>query len=251
MNPDDFPFQPPERLPERIDPCPIVEAALEIRFVTAETWSVLPGLLYSRIRDRYPEQIELPIGQIPEEVRRRDQAFTYLPLVQFLGKDFLIQFGPRVLSLVTKPNAYPGWTAIRSELQWLVEQLQAASFITEGERLSVRYIDFFQGNIFKNLLIGGQVFGSPLDNSELTLATVFRRAPFTARLNVTNGAVVNEAQQTRVGSVFDLDVWTGPLDFDLFSDGLQHFDDAHALVKVIFFSLLKPDFLDTLTPTYS
>jgi uncharacterized protein (TIGR04255 family) len=251
MNPDDFPFQIPDRLPERIDPCPIVEAVLEIRFVTAESWSVLPGLLYSRIRERYPEKIELPISQIPEEVRRRDPAFTYLPLVQFLGKDFLIQFGPRVVSLVTKPNAYSGWSAIRAELQWLVEQIQAASFIAEGERLGVRYIDFFKGNVFPHLLIGGQVFEKPLRTSELSLAAVFRRAPFTARLNVTNGAVVTQGEQSRVGSIFDLDVWAGSLDFDLFTDGIQRFDEAHALVKGIFFSLLKPEFLTTLHPTYS
>src|SRR2546425_12271057 len=92
----DFPIPIPERLPAKINPCPIVEAILEIRFVTSESWRTLPGLLFGSIRGRYPEQKDLPLAQLPEEIRRREPAFTYQPLVQFLSRDFLIQFGPRV-----------------------------------------------------------------------------------------------------------------------------------------------------------
>ena len=65
----DFPIPTPERLPTKIDPCPIVEAILEIRFVTSESWRTLPGLLFAHIRDRYPEQKDLPLAQLPKERR--------------------------------------------------------------------------------------------------------------------------------------------------------------------------------------
>src|SRR5438876_7988663 len=101
---DGFPIPIPERLAVKIDPCPIVEAILEIRFVTSESWRTLPGLLFAHIRDRYPEQKDLPLAHVPEEIRRREPAFIYQPLVQFLSSGFVIQFGPRVVSLVTKSN---------------------------------------------------------------------------------------------------------------------------------------------------
>src|SRR6266516_7829439 len=66
---DDFPIPIPDRLPIKIDPCPIVEAILEVRFVTSESWATLPGLLFAHIRDRYPEQKDLPLAQLPEEIR--------------------------------------------------------------------------------------------------------------------------------------------------------------------------------------
>ena len=148
---DEFAIPIPDRLPIKIDPCPIAEAILEIRFVTSESWPTLPGLLFAKIRERYPEQKDLPLVQLPEEIRRREPAFTYQPLIQFHSRDFLIQFGPRVVSLVTKSKQYPGWAALEEEMTWLVSELQQTGFVSEGERLGVRYINFFSLDIFEKL----------------------------------------------------------------------------------------------------
>jgi hypothetical protein len=42
--PDPFPISIPDRLPIRIEPCPIVEAIFEARFVSPEPWATMPGL---------------------------------------------------------------------------------------------------------------------------------------------------------------------------------------------------------------
>ncbi|MBI4626831.1 MAG: hypothetical protein HY736_26870, partial [Verrucomicrobia bacterium] len=55
-----------ERLPVRIAPCPIIEAVFEARFVSTEPWATLPGLLYGQIRERYRDQLNLPLLQVPE-----------------------------------------------------------------------------------------------------------------------------------------------------------------------------------------
>lgn len=152
-------IQFPSRLPDRITPCPIIEAVFEARFVSTESWATLPGLLYGQIRDRYKEQVNLPLLQVPESIRTQDPAFTHLPLLQFKGGKFIVQLGPRVISLVTKPRDYPGWPAIIEELGWLVARVRAAGFVRETERIGVRYIDFFSGDIFPHLRIGVQVDG--------------------------------------------------------------------------------------------
>ncbi len=133
-----FPIPIPERLPQKIDPCPIVEAIFEVRLTTSELWRTLPGLLHEKIRERYREQRDLLLAQIPEEFRRQEPTLAYLPLMQFLSADFLVQLGPSVFSLVTKPNAYPGWTVIERELRWLLKRVQQAGFIQEAGRLGVR-----------------------------------------------------------------------------------------------------------------
>jgi uncharacterized protein (TIGR04255 family) len=245
-----FPIPIPKRLPTKIDPCPIVEVILEIRFVTSESWRTLPGLLFAHIRDRYPEQKDLPLAQFPEEIRRLEPAFTYQPLVQFLSPDFLIRFGPRVVSLVTKPNQYPGWAAFEKEMTRLLTQLQKIGFISEGERLGVRYINFFNFDIFEKLLLEVTTVGKRLAGAELSIASVLRRPPLTARLQVVNSAILGTGDGVRRGSVLDVDVWLRSLDFDLFQDGLAKFGEAHQFEKQIFFGLLKPEFLTTLNPTY-
>lgn len=248
---DEFPIPVPDHLPAKIDPCPIVEAILEIRFVTSESWATLPGLLFTRIRERYPEQKNLPLAQIPEEMRRREPAFTYQPLIQFLSHgDFLIQFGPRVISLVAKSKDYPGWRAFQKEMTWLVSELQKTGFVSEGERLGVRYINFFTFDVFEKLVLEVSAGEKRLTKGERSITTVLTRAPLTSRLLVSNSAIVDSGDGARVGSILDVDVWLGPVDFDLFQNAVAKFGEAHEFEKQIFFGLLKPDFLATLNPIY-
>ncbi len=247
---NDFPIPIPDRLPIKIDPCPIVEAILELRFVTSESWRTLPGLLFARIRERYPEQKDLPLARVDEEIRRLDPAFTYQPLIQFFGSDFLIQFGPRVVGLATKPNAYPGWAAVEEEIVWLLDILRGLEFIREGERLGVRYINFFAFDVFDKLLLEISAAGKRLGKGELSIATVLRHSPFTARLQAANSAILGTGNDAKIGSVVDLDVWLGSLDFEIFQNSLARFQEAHEFEKQIFFGLLTPEFLHTLNPVY-
>ena len=172
---DAFPIQIPERLPIHIAPCPIVEAIFETRFVSPQPWATMPGLLFAQIREKYPEQKSLPVAQLPEELRRQDPVLMLLPLIQFLSDNFLIQLGPRVVSLVTKPNAYPGWSAIEQELKWLLERLKAAGFVGETERLGARYIDFFGGDVFTVLRLGLQINDQPLRGTQTDMTTFLKR----------------------------------------------------------------------------
>ncbi|MEW6157293.1 MAG: TIGR04255 family protein [Verrucomicrobiota bacterium] len=245
-----FPFEIPERLPVRIEPCPIVEAIFEARFVSPEPWATMPGLLFAQIREQYPEQKTLPVAQISEEIRRQDSALIHLPLIQFLSERFLIQLGPRVVSLVTKPNAYPGWTSIENELGWLLERLKAAGFIGETERMSARYIDFFGGDLFTALRLGLQINDQPLRGLQTDVTTVLRRGALTIRLNVTNGAIVATKDGPKPGSVLDVDAWFGPMDVDLFENGLARFGEAHQVIKGLFFGLITPELLAKLNPVY-
>jgi uncharacterized protein (TIGR04255 family) len=210
----------------------------------------MPGLLYAQIRQKYCEQKQLPIAHMPEEIRRQDPVMARLPLMQFLGSGFLIQLGPRVVSLVTKPNAYPGWTAIEGELQWTLERLQATGFVSEAERLGVRYIDFFSEDVFQSVVLGLHVEQRPLGGVEADVATVFRRGLLTMRLRLANGAIVARPAGPQRGSVLDMDAWFGALDFDVFNNGLSRFAEAHRTIKEVFFGLLRPECLATLHPEY-
>jgi len=248
---DPFPFSTNQPLPSRIDPCSIVEAIFEIRFTSAHQWSTMPGLLFAQIRDRYGEERSLPLLQVPDELRRQNPALANLPLVQFLGDDFLVQLGPRVVSLVTKPNRYPGWTAITNELAWFLRCVEASGIVAEGERLGVRYIDFFPTNIFPKLVFELTVAGRPIHDEERQITMVFKRNELALRLLVTNSAIVTDSSgEPHSGSIIDMDAWFGALDFELFKNILARFDDAHSTIKSLFFGLLRPEYLRTLKPQY-
>ncbi len=245
----DFPIPTRERLPSRITPCPILEAVLEIRFVSKVEWSLLPGLLYTRINERYPKLENLPIAEMPDELLRHDPNLAYAPRMRFVGSGFVIQFGPRVISLLAM-GEYPGWRRVKEELCWLLERLETAGFIHEGERLGMRYIDFFEGDIFSRLILDVRSDGQLVHGVEMNFATVFRRGDLTARLILNNGALVTRGQEALRGSILDLDVWLEASHFDVFGNAVERFEEAHRCNKEIFFGLLKTDFLDSLAPEY-
>lgn len=245
----DFPIPTLEKLPARITPCPILEAVMEIRFVTGVDWALLPGLLYTQIKDRYPRSEKLPIAEMPEEFFRNDPVLTYSPRMRFVGDGFVVQFGPRVVSLLTR-GEYPGWQRIHDELSWLLERLQVAGFVHEGERLGMRYIDFFEEDIFAHLVLDVRSGGQSISGVEMNFATVFRRGDLTARLLLNNGAMITRGNDVIGGSILDLDVWLEASGFDIFGDAVEKFEEAHRCNKEIFFGLLKTDFLDSLAPSY-
>ena len=156
-----------------------------------------------------------------------------------------------MVSLVTKPNKYPGWTALENEMTWLLAQLKECDFISEGERLGVRYVNFLHENVFNQLILGVCVGQQPLTSGETAVTSVLRKKPFSARLQVANSALLGGAAEVRKGSLLDIDVWLGALDFDLFTNGLAKINEAHNFEKEIFFGLLKPEFLASLTPDYT
>lgn len=244
------PIPTPERLPIRIEPCPIVEAAVELRFVSSESWRNLPGLFSRRLKKRFPKESELPLAQIPEALRQQEANLTYQPLLQYEAADFLIRFGPRVLTLITRANRYPGWQRFREEIAWLLEETAAAGFVQEGERLGVRYVDFFAEDIFSLVVLGISVAGHELTGLEQSFSAVIPLDDSTARLTLTNSAFLDDGTETRRGSILDLDVWTRLASENVFADAAAQIEHMHLENKRLFFGLLKPESLVKLNPVY-
>jgi uncharacterized protein (TIGR04255 family) len=245
-----FPVPVPLKLPTKVSPCPIVEAVFEIRFISSQPWATMPGLLFALIRERYRTQVDLPISQFPEALRKQDPALVYQPLLQFIGEQFVVRIGPRVVSLNTKPGTYPGWNIVRNELDWLLSQLKKSGLVQEAERLGVRYIDFMESDIFSGLKLGVHLDGENLLGVETGVTIVLRKGPIALRLQVNNTSIATLPSGVTPGSVLDMDAWFGPLDLCIFENGLTRFDEAHQLIKGVFFGLLKPDVLSKMNPVY-
>ncbi len=238
-----------DRLPQRVNPRPVVEAVFEIRYVPDRDPSLLPGLFHAAVCKRYPKVDTLPAYHIPEEFRQATPDFTYQAHHVFHGDKFRIQFGPRVISLVTHHD-YPGWSSILPELEWLIGRLKDTSFLSGAERLGTRYINFFSGDVTNDLVIGLHADGQKLQGNEMTFTTIFDREEFRGRLVVNNMASILRNNEAESGTIIDLDLWLGASQFSLFETGITRFEEAHRLNKEVFFGLLKDEFLDSLNPEY-
>lgn len=239
-------------LPVRLGICPIMEAGFELRFTTQEPWATLPGLLSVHVRARYPEQDALPLAQVPEIVRLSDPALTHLPLHRFRNAEFVVQLGPRVVTLSPRVWTYPGWERIAEEMRWLVAALSNAGVVLEVEHLALGYLNFIDRDVFRGTALKLDMGPTTEPFEQIEIAVVLRDEPFQVRISAIQSVVVTGVEGTPLtGSLLGINAWLGPLSFNSLADAPTHFDAAHALVKQRFFDLLLPEFLESLEPEYS
>jgi uncharacterized protein (TIGR04255 family) len=127
-------------IPLRLNKDPIVEALVELRFRGAggvPISDLLPGMLFPKVRDRFPTIASLPISQLPREIRLRDPNLLYKPCHKLDGGQFVIAIGERVFT-VSCVRPYVGWKNSEREILDLYGLLGETEIISEIERFSIK-----------------------------------------------------------------------------------------------------------------
>ena len=238
------------KIPSKLINSPIVEAITEVRFSSDVPHDAIIGIIYNSFKKQFPKLDRLPLLSVPEQIRSSDKTLILQPLYKLDGKDYSLQVGPKLFSLVTK-NQYPGWTKYLEELKIVFEAIIKLTFIRKFERLGMRYINFFEGDIIDKCNFSLTLYGSPHSSKELYLQTVKEEGRFKALLQISNSAKrpvgVNDMKS---GSVIDIDVSSETLGENFSMDYQTVLIEAHELQKKLFFSLLKDEFITTLKPEY-
>jgi len=240
------------RLPTRITPCSIINAVVEVRFQTEQSPSVVPGLIYSAVRDRFPKQAELPQAQLPDTERNLIPELRYSPTVVMTGDHLVLNVGPRVLFLSMIPDKeHPGWSAYREMFTWILNQLKPIGLITVPERLGLRYSDFFAHPLNHCLQVQLAIAGRSEIDQPLQISTIVQRDGMQCRIQITHPAILDGRQGAKPGSLLDVDMGFAVPTQSFWEEAVPAFDHAHQTQKKLFFSeLLNPTFLATLSPEY-
>lgn len=246
---ENFPVKVVDPLPKQIDPCPIVEAAFEIRFTTDVPWKELIGRVGLLIGDRYPERRVLDLENMPDQWKQHVPGSVHIPHYQFLSDQFVINLAPQMIGLCVQSGRYPGWAVIEAELKDFLPKILHGGFMREGARLGVRYTDFLELNIFEHIDLQVSVNGNPVNDKDRQFVTVFQEEQMTIRLLLVNGAFMGDGTQGRRGSVLDIDAAFDALDFELNGNVLERFTQAHDVIKKLFFGLVSSDLLKRLNPS--
>lgn len=237
-------------LPKAIEHCPIFESVFEIRFSSSIYASAVFGLIYNKIKDKYPTVEKLPIMQIPEEVRENDPNLKYKPIYKVIGENYIIQIGPKVFSVNSAGNSYPGWEKLSKEINSCVEKLYSLDIIDEIERIGLRYINFFELDIFRKINFKVEINSSPSSLVNSLFRTEIRINELKQTLQIANNARQENVLNKKDGSIIDIDTFTNPDDFMDLDDLFNLLEKAHLEEKRLFFSLLHDDFLQSLKPIY-
>ncbi len=239
------------QLPRRINPDPIVDSTVEIRFDSLIDRNAVFGVLYYALRDDFPTVEPLPILQMPEVIRESDPLFAHRPQYRLLNDKYQIQIGSNVLTIGIL-SAYPGWAVFSSDIQAIYEKLSPLGVIGTIRRLGIRYISFFEGNIFDNLRLQLTVPGYETGGFSTTCRFELPSGLFINTLSLANNTTLQRVNNEKLltGSIIDIDTSLVGDITDFFDQMPDLIDQAHTAEKKLFYSLLTDSFLVTLNPEY-
>lgn len=236
------------RIPKKITPCPIVEALVEYRFQTSEPSEAILGLVYAGLKREFPKIENLPILQLPETIRTKDPNLIYQPWYKIHQGDFFIQLGPKVLSFVNV-GKYLGWESYFQKISEYYKVINETGVMTSIERIGLRYINFFDFNIYEKTTVEMKINGVETENKGLNIRTVIPSDEFLTTVGIASNSELIQNGKRMSGSIIDIDVGLKPSSFAM-NDILTATEKAHVKEKSIFFNLLKDDFIITLNPEY-
>lgn len=236
------------RLPKKISPCPILEAIVELRFDSPFPADAIFGIIYNAFKAEYPNVQELPILQLPEIVRNKDQILKYKPYYKLSNDDkFLFQVGARTISLVSL-NPYSGWGVFFGKIKNVVQRIKELEIVSAYSRVGIRYINGFDCNILEKINLSLNMTGKSFIDLDSSIRLEVPTGKFISTLQIANNAQVTKVGAITKGSVIDIDTYID----NPASDIIDLIENGHSEEKKLFYTLLKEEFVkQELNPEYS
>lgn len=237
------------KIPRKINPCPIIEAIVEIRFESNVPPDAVFGVVYNEFKEEYTKVEKLPILQLPEVLRTKDPNLKYQPYFKLIHENYLLQIGPNVLSIVNVTD-YVGWSTFSSKINDTFVKIGELGFISKASRLGIRYINFFEVDIFENINLTFSLAGNPFVSEQITFRSTLTTGKFLSNLHILNKGNVTVKNVSKSGSIIDIDTYIQDEENNIFSNILELLEVGHKEEKNLFFKLLKDDFLKKFNPEY-
>lgn len=232
--------------PKKIEKCPIIDSVIEIRFESLINPNAVFGVFFNEFKDQYPNVEALPILQLPEPLRMTDPGLQYKAHYKIEGGGRSIQIGPNALVFGAK-MPYEGWEVFSSVVFENIGRALKLDLIKHVSRLGIRYINFFDLDIFQHLNLDLSVNDKKLNLSNTLIRTEVGGDEFKSTLQIGN----NARMLNKEGSLIDVDTFKlYDSSFDFKSNLKSEISKGHLEEKETFFSLLNPKFLQTLNPVY-
>jgi uncharacterized protein (TIGR04255 family) len=242
------------KLPKSISPCPIRDAVCAVQFESQIPADAVFGIVYQSLREDFPQAGPLPILTLPPEVRAASRELTFQPCYRLSNATFNVLVGPQFISVGMR-GGYPGWSTLSKSVKDILHRFHETGVVSRTLRLGLRYISFFDFDIFPHLQLRITVEGASWDGEGTFFKTILSGSGCKSLLQVGKGLQLikqpdEQGSPQESGSVIDIDSFSTET-AGSFTPLLDTFlENAHSSEKDLFFRLLKPEFLASLNPIY-
>ena len=230
---------------------PLVDTVVELRFDTSMPSQVVAGLLYnSLMSEGYDEFEELPIAQLPAEIRDGDINLRYNAHYRIKSDKYLVSVSQRVIAVAAicyGDNEYPGWVDYKKEILKVLEKVKELGVTSKFSRIDVRYINLFQSeDVSDRLNIAIEVPYKENLAKEKSAGFIYNYDGMQTRVNfATNASMTfgnNEISLS--GAILDIDT---SIEEEVQFDSVDGFiENGHAYTESTFLSLLEGSLLKEL-----
>ncbi|MCK5799794.1 MAG: TIGR04255 family protein [Deltaproteobacteria bacterium] len=241
------------KVPQKLGKPPLVEALVEVRFVAESPASdVLPGLLFSALRDEYASVKSLPVANLPRAMREQDIGLRYSPGYQLVGDKRTVNIGSRVLGVSCGMN-YSGWGELRDAGRRAFDALLKTRLVTKIERVSLRYMNIIEpragASQISMIRARVEVLDQSPDDEGFHLRMENPDGEFLHIVQLATGAATSsKGVDVRRGLLIDIDTIKSIGDLPSIDDLMALFEAGHEKAKNVFFGLLTPETLKSLEP---
>src|SRR5258707_239087 len=225
------------KIPKKITPDPIIESVVEFRFQTAFKKEEIISRIYNQLSSDFPlfrdQQQQILIVPFKPE---------YLTKVSIQNKDFTVSFGSNVI-VFGNAFGYKGWSLFSKMVYQYTESLVKTGLIGKIDRIGIRYVNFFKDVLLlssnTNLKIDFVNKQDYSENKNTQIRTELSKGKFGFNLAMAD----NVAHNNSVVSILDIDIYVDNLDSAFSNEIIQLFEDAHIEEKLLFYGLLKQEFV--------
>lgn len=223
-----------------------------MRFTGAVPADAVLGIVYTAVKDKFGEPLSLPILQLPLAMREKDPNLKYQPSYRFTKPGNVLLVGPHNVALSTVP--YTNWTDTTPLLSDLLSQFYRLNLFQSVERVSLRYINFFESiNIFEHLTLSMKIRDESIVNPSLLFKSEEEKEGFKVITTITNVAQTQGGESKKKGSMLDLDIVKERPNLsgkETPAALLQIMTQSNKLADIAFFRLLTEEFIATMEPEY-
>jgi uncharacterized protein (TIGR04255 family) len=240
-------------IPKVLKNPPIVEAVCELRFSQSNKMpsDIAASNVFAAINSEgYSPPTQLPIMQLPADVRALDKNLVYASYYRMSNNDFSIQFGPRAI-LISMNLPYKGWDIFYNEIKNIITNVLSSSSIVLIERVGLRVINFFDFDVIEETEIKWSNKPS-YDTTQYNHSVVYTKPSLDikARLQIANNSNFEKDNTTRHGSFIDIDAYSEKVISKDLGSVLFTINNLHDFEKEIFFTTLKDSLINKFEPTY-
>ncbi|MDZ7805372.1 TIGR04255 family protein [Thiohalophilus sp.] len=244
-----------KKIPASLSQDTILESTFEIRFESnkKQVAELLPGLLYPKIKDLYPE-IEVLV-QFNKDSFKENPELMYKPSRRLVGESSMVQLGERVISLARR-KPYGGWESFKNEIVNLIQAFRECDIVTNTERFSMKYLNVLPSienrKDLDMLKLNAQLGDHNVKENEagFSLRTEILKNNFINIIQIIPNANVKSKDEGYSGLLLEIDTisnFEAQNFFDVHEDFL---DLCHQTEKEIFFGIIEDDVIERLGPRW-